>query len=130
MMRTTIWQTRLCWLLRPRALVFAQVAAVLVAVVVGAATTACDPGHTVTYENQTSRTVTVFLHGNPEVTLGPFENKDGGILEFVRPTTFEAKDESGNVIYSATLTWEDLKQRGWKIVITENVPSPTPTGGR
>jgi len=73
----------------------------------------------------------VFRHGTLELTLGPFEeNDDFGLLEFAGTDTFEARDENGRVIYSETLTWEDLKQRGWKIVITENVPSPTPTEGR
>lgn len=99
-----------------------------------ATTVACDPGHGVTFENRTSHTVRVFRHGTLELTLGPFEeNDDFGLLEFAGADTFEARAENGRVIYSERLTWDELKRRGWKIVITETAPtgsSPTPTEAR
>ena len=95
-----------------------------------ASAVACDPGHTVTFENRTSHTVTVFRGGARDFVLKPSEKAGYTILEFAGPMTFEARDESGKVIYSQTLTWEELKAQDWRIVITEDMLSPTPTEGR
>ena len=83
-----------------------------------------------TYENQTDHTVTVFRDGAVGPTLGPFEERESGLFDFDGAITFRAKDENGRVVYSETLTWEELKKRGWKIVITEDMLSPTPTEGQ
>lgn len=85
---------------------------------------ACDPVQAVTYENETDRTVTVFRDDTLIVTLEPSEKKKFSTLEFVEPRTFEAKDQSGRVIYSETLTWDELKAQGWRIVIEEQTAEP------
>lgn len=99
--------------------------------------TACDPGHNVTYENTTDQVVSVFVNGAFDFTLGPSEKKEFLVFKF-REETLEAKDEVGRVIYSETFTWEELKEAGWQIVITQSIsdndsrapagtPSPLPT---
>jgi hypothetical protein len=103
----------------------ASLAGLFLAVVIAAAGTGCDPGHTLTYRNDTGKTVTVSSASTEIVTLRPQEEKKFSTLEFVGEEIFEVRDENGRVIYSETLTWDDLKRMGWKIVITE----PTPTGG-
>ncbi len=90
---------------------------------------ACDPGHTLTYRNDTRQTVTVSSDATEIVTLRPQEEKRFSTLEFVGEETFEARDEAGSVVYSETVTWEELKRRGWVIVITEDTLSPTPPSG-
>jgi hypothetical protein len=95
-----------------------------------ATTVACDPGHTVTFENRTSHTVTVFRGGARDFVLKPSEKAGYTILEFAGSMAFEARNESGKVIYSETLTWEELKAQDWRIVITQELLSPTPTEGR
>jgi len=77
------------------------------------------------YENHTHGTVTILQNGVVDFTLGPFETRTFELFEFRDSITFEARDESGRVIYSEALTREEIKRRGWKIVITE----PAPTGG-
>lgn len=95
-----------------------------------ATTVACDPGHTVTFENRTSHTVTVFRGGARDFVLKPSEKAGCTILEFAGPMTLEARDDSGKVIYSETLTWEELKAQDWRTVITEDMLAPTPTEER
>jgi hypothetical protein len=87
---------------------------------------ACDPSHAVTYDNRTSRSVTIFMNGEFNLSLGPMEKKTGDEIEFSE-ATFEARDSDGRVIYSETFTWEQLKEAGWRIVITEPT-SGVPTG--
>ena len=87
---------------------------------------ACDPLQSVTFENRTNHTVTVFERGVEFVTLAPSEEKDFDSGEFIEETS-EAKDEGGRVIYSETLTWEELRERDWRIVITESTPDGSPT---
>jgi len=93
-------------------------------VVVAFLLTGCDPGHTLTYRNDSAQTVTVSRDTTEIVVLGPHEQRRFSTLEFVGEETFEARDESGQVIYSETLTWDDLKRRGWTIVITESALAP------
>lgn len=79
---------------------------------------ACDPGHEITYVNETDQHITVRLNGGVHAELGPHETKDVLTLEFIRARTISAENEGGRVIYSETLTWGDLRDKGWKIVIS------------
>ena len=99
------------------------------AAVIVMAATGCDPSHEVTYENRTSYTVTVFLNGGYDATLGPFESYTSDVIKYVDATTFEARDENGRTIFSESLTYEELENQEWKIIITEEAApgSPTPT---
>ena len=90
---------------------------------------ACDPSHPVTYDNRTNKPVTVFLNDAFSASLEPMQKKTFDIIAFSE-ATFEARESDGHVIYSETFTWEELKEAGWRIVITENMPSPTPTETR
>ena len=86
---------------------------------------ACDASHPVMYENRTHGTIMILQNGVVDFTLGPFETRTFELFEFRGSITFEARDESGRVIYSEALTREEIKRRGWKILITEAAP----TGG-
>ena len=63
----------------------------------------------------------VFLNGKPNVSLAPMEETTVEEIEFGE-ATFEARDSDGRVIYSETFTWEELKEAGWRIVITDSSP--------
>jgi hypothetical protein len=99
--------------------------AIILAVVIGTGLIGCDAGHTVTYENQTTHSITLFQNGTRDFAMNPMEKKDSGVLEFTGAVTFEARDEHSKPIYSEALTWDQLKQRGWRIVISETAQ----TGG-
>lgn len=90
----------------------------------------CDEGAVMTYVNTTDETLQVSVDGLLVHTLTAGETRESGIIRFSLPKLFEAKHQDGTVVFSETLTWEDLKQRGWKIVITEDMLSPTPTEAR
>ncbi|TMB64290.1 MAG: hypothetical protein E6J43_13655 [Chloroflexi bacterium] len=101
-----------------------------IVLIVGVAT-AFDPGHGVTYENQTDSRVTVYRIGIVDTTLEPGQSKTFSFNEIKGEQTIEAKDDNGRTLYVDTVTWDDLKQRGWTIVIKQSgaptqVPSPSP----
>ncbi len=96
---------------------------ILAAVAIGAV--ACDPGHTVTFENETSQNITIFRDGRRDFELKPFETAGFTFLEFSGDTLLEARNEGVQTIYAETFTWEELKEAGWQIVIAE--PTPTPS---
>ncbi len=98
---------------------------ILAAVAIGAV--ACDPSHAVTYDNRTNSSVMIFINGAFDASVGPMEKKAPEVIEFSE-ATFEARDSAGRVIYSETFTWEELKEAGWQIIITE--PTPTPSDER
>ncbi len=119
--------------MQTQALIQSKPVEILLALLVAASllggATACDPGHSVEYQNRTDKRLEVLINGRPEVTLGPFEKQNLDLLEFRGTQDFEARDEDGRVVYFETFTWAQLKKRGWKIVITEAAPtggSPTP----
>jgi len=99
--------------------------ALLVLVLTALPTTACDPGHAVTYDNRMDIAITILLDGQVEASLEPMQRKTLDLIEFDN-ATFEARDSAGTVLYRETLTWAELKQRGWKIVITGAAPGSTP----
>jgi hypothetical protein len=98
---------------------------ILAAVAIGAI--ACDPSHAVTYDNRTNNSVMIFINGAFDGSVDPMDEKTLEVIEFDE-ATFEARDSDGRVIYSETFTWEELKDAGWRIVITE--PTSTPSDGR
>ncbi len=79
---------------------------------------ACDPGHTVTFENETSQNITIFRDGQRDFELKPFETAGFTFLEFSGYTLLEARNEDGQTIYAETVTCEELKEAGWEIIIT------------
>jgi hypothetical protein len=117
---------------RAAARVFTILAGIILALTVGAAA-GCDPGHGVTYDNRTGQRVTVFQDGVREFVLEVSERKTYTEFLFSGSSLFEAKDDKGTVLYSELLTWDELKERGWEIVITttrsppEVVPPQSPS---
>ena len=91
---------------------------ILAAVAIGAV--ACDPSHAVTYDNQTNKSVMIFINGAFDASVDPMDEKTLEVIEFDE-ATFEARDSAGRIIYSETFTWEELKEAGWQIVIIEDV---------
>lgn len=97
----------------------------LIVVLVLFFTSACDPSHAVTYDNETDMAITIYKNDKFSASLKPMEEKTFELIEFSE-ATFEATDSGGRVVHSETFTWEKLGDAGWRIVITESVqPSPT-----
>lgn len=74
-----------------------------------------DSGHVVAFENKTDEAVTVFTDGRFDLQLGPHEIKKVSVLTLRNPTTYEARAAQGEVIDSITITWEQLREQGWRI---------------
>lgn len=75
----------------------------------------------------------IFINGAFDASVDPMDEKTLEVIEFDE-ATFEARDSAGRVIYSETFTWEELKEAGWRIVVTEPTSDPSPdaspgTGG-
>jgi len=81
----------------------------------------CDEGNNIAYVNMTDRTLEVFINDLLEVTLEPYETRELGMIKFSLPRLFEAKDEDGTVVFSETLTWEDLEAREFRIVFRDSM---------
>ena len=88
---------------------------------------ACEPGHLAEFENATPYRVTVYKDGTREFSLEPYEAKNpvGSFPEHWSPD-IKVVAEDGRVLLEDHITWDEVKQMGYKIVITDP-PSPTPT---
>jgi len=77
----------------------------------------CDPGHGVTFVNQTDRTIAVYENTDLDANLAPAQQRTFTFIVFEGSRTFLARDEAGNVIFQQQYTWADLKRLQWRIVI-------------
>ncbi len=90
----------------------------------------CEPATTIEIKNDTSQTFDIWLFiANPEhVLMNTGESlgiskpssilKQGNIVATLPVYLFEARDLSGNVVYSQYYTKEELAKAGWKIAIS------------
>ena len=103
-------------------------------VLILAAALACDPGATITYVNTTDKRVDVYLGEGArpedfkivEVTIEPHSAKKVGTIAMVWPGVVVVFDEDGNLVLRRQITWDQLKEQGFRFVITEDMFSPTP----
>ena len=97
-------------------------------------TVACDPGAGVSWVNETDETVVVYLRDEFVEEFGstvpPRSTKTEAVIKAVWKDVVVIRDEQGNVLFRQELTWDELKAQDWRIVITEDMLSPTPTEGR
>jgi hypothetical protein len=94
-------------------------AVVLVALYATAFSSACDPGHDITFVNETNSVLTLYAGGYLEGDLASDEKRTMGFLEYEGTTRFEARDFSGVVRSSLDLSWGELKTRNWTIVFQD-----------
>jgi hypothetical protein len=93
---------------------------------------ACEPGRIPEYENATSQRVTIYKDGMPAFSLEPGESTGIAMFEEDWLPDIKIVAEDGRVLLEDHITWDELEEMGYKIVITdpEHPPSPTPTEGR
>jgi hypothetical protein len=82
----------------------------------------CDEGSDIKYVNMTEKTIEVYIDDLLVHTLEPYETRQAAILKFSLPKLFEAREENGTVVFSETLTWEDLEAREFRLVFTDPMP--------
>ncbi len=79
----------------------------------------CDEGSDITYVNMTDSTLEVYIDALLELTFEPNETRELLILKFSIPKLFQAQRKDGTVIFSETLSWEDLEAREFNLVFTD-----------
>ena len=109
------------------------VSVIAVCLITAISAIACDPGAGVTWVNETDQTLIVYLSDEPDSDRGdplpPHSTKVLGVIEVVWKDVVVIRDEQGNVLFRQELTWDEFKAMGFRFVITEDMLSPTPTGG-
>ena len=84
---------------------------------------ACDPGHSVTYENRTDESIDFFIDGSFAASIDPQDERTFSKIEF-DVATFEARDSTGELVYRKTFTWEELEEAGWRVVVEPSALGP------
>jgi hypothetical protein len=78
----------------------------------------CDDSHIVTYVNATDGAVAVQSGANPPTQLPAGSTTKIAELHFANRRLFIATRKSdGTTVFQAELSWSDLKQMGWSIVV-------------
>lgn len=93
---------------------------------------ACDPGHEVTYVNETSQTMKFYLGDgldDYDGTLAPGSSWTGVVAEVVWEDAVVIRDVQDNVLYREELTWEEFKERDYRFVVTEDMIGEPPSSG-
>jgi hypothetical protein len=73
----------------------------------------------VTYDNRFDETVRVTSSGEEIVTLEPGESRSVATARMSFPREIRVLDTHGTTRYERTLTWEDLRSMGFRIVMGE-----------
>ena len=79
----------------------------------------CDPSQGVTFVNRTGEAITVYEAGDIIGMIQPNEQKTFSFGEFDGQKLFEARDANGFVLLSERLSWQNLRDRDWRIVVEE-----------
>lgn len=79
----------------------------------------CDAGHSVTFENRTDRPAIVFEGRAESIMLPPNSSEKLSVLEYDGYETFSVRDEAGSLLFSASLTWQDLEEMNWTIIVVD-----------
>jgi hypothetical protein len=95
--------------------------------------TACDPGADTTWANETDQEIGIYLGDSVsdfDQKLPPHSTRTVGTLEAAWKDVVVVRDKQGNVLLRQEITWDEFKAQDFRFVITEDMLSPTPTGGQ
>jgi hypothetical protein len=84
----------------------------------------------ITYENGTRMILRVESDSSKLATLAPGETVVLRTRKNLLPDRIQAYDQDENLQFDQVVTWDELKAREFRFVITEDMLSPTPTDGR
>ena len=82
----------------------------------------CDPAEGLTFVNEAGVQITVYSGGHEAGVIDSASKKTLLYTEYAGAKLFEARDAAGRLVYSEQLTWQDLQDRQWRIVIREPRP--------
>lgn len=91
----------------------------------------CEPrtfARGVEYVNQTNKKVAVYEGPTRSFELAPRQviTNVGTIVAYPE-IFFQVRDETGNLIFELKTTPKELEKAGWRIVITDQTLTPTPS---
>jgi len=102
------------------------------------ATTACDPGAGIKYDNQTDVTVNIYLGdglNDFDFRIPPHSTADVATIKAVWEDVIVIRDDASKQLFREEITWDELERRGFSYVITEQMiqsgrasGTPTPQG--
>lgn len=98
-----------------------------------AVSSACDPGADITWVNDTSHQVRVYFSDDLNAfatSVPPNSSGTWGFIEGDWTGIVVVRDEQLNILLREEITWDELKARGFRFVITEEVLWPTPSPAR
>lgn len=93
---------------------------------------ACEPesfAREVEYINKTEKEIIFYQDSTKQFDLMPGDMRRGETIVGVIQLSFEARDKTGRVIFQLKTTPKELEKMGWRIVITDQTLTPTPTPG-
>jgi hypothetical protein len=94
----------------------------------------CETGFTITYVNETDKTIAIYYGDDYDFSeydfiIQPHSTERAGVLTITFKGVVIGRDEEGNLLFRNEITRDQLKAQGYRFVITEDMLSPTPTGG-
>jgi len=99
-----------------------------------AAAVGCDPGFTITYVNETDNRILIYNADDRDLSdyetiVQPHSTEPSGTLAIRFKDVVIGRDEEGNLLFRTKISRDQLKAQQYRFVITEDMLSPTPTGG-
>ena len=83
----------------------------------------CDPRAGISYQNDTGQKIAVSVNRSFSFMMEPGETGQSGIIRFSGTKVIEAWDTNGKLIFSVTVTSEELEQQERTIVFTDSPPT-------
>jgi len=91
----------------------------------------CETGFTITYVNETDKSMLVYTADNLEpseydAVLKPHSTVQVDVLTITFKGVVIGRDEEGNLLFTTKISRGQLKAQQYRFVITEDMLSPTP----
>jgi hypothetical protein len=114
----------------PQTEIFRGVLAVVFTIVLLAGLTGCDPGADITWVNETDQEADIYLGdglNDFDTSVPPHSSREVGTIQAAWQDVVVIRDKQGNVLLRQEITWEELKQQGFRFMIRPESAVPTPT---
>lgn len=109
--------------------------ALAICLLVGLATAVgCDPGFTITYVNDSDKTILIYYGDDNKLSeydfiIQPHSIERAGVLTITFKGVIIGRNEDGNLLFRKKISREQFKAQDNRFVITEYMLSPTSTPG-
>ena len=91
----------------------------------------CETGFTITYVNETDKTIAIYYGDDYDFSeydfiIQPHSTERAGVLTITFKGVVIGRDEEGNLLFTTKISRGQLKAQQYRFVITEDMLSPTP----